>query len=79
MQQCSRSCSACHTAELTDKNIEDEALHLAEIAAAVQFCEFQSVVGTMWAMLDTDWWDLPRVFFTRRCFQAGCKVHAVMR
>jgi CHAT domain-containing protein len=43
--------SACHTAELTDQSPADEALHLA---AAMQFCGFRSVVGTMWAMADPD-------------------------
>ena len=52
--------SACHTAELTDESIADEALHLA---AAMQFCGFRSVVGTMWAMADTDGRDLARDFY----------------
>jgi len=52
--------SACHTAELTDESIADEVLHLA---AAMQFCEFRSVVGTMWAMVDTDGRDLARSFY----------------
>ena len=43
--------AACHTAELTDESLADEALHLA---AAMQYCGFRSVVGTMWAMADTD-------------------------
>ena len=43
--------SACHTAELTEKGIADEVLHLA---AAMQFCGFRSVVGTMWEMADID-------------------------
>ncbi|KAH8995798.1 CHAT domain-containing protein [Lactarius hatsudake] len=43
--------SACHTAELTDGSSADEALHLA---AAVQYCGFRSVVGTMWAMANED-------------------------
>jgi len=43
--------AACHTAELTDQSPADEVLHLA---AAMQFCGFRSVVGTMWAMADTD-------------------------
>ena len=43
--------AACHTAELTDESPADEALHLA---AAMQYCGFRSVVGTMWAMADTD-------------------------
>jgi CHAT domain-containing protein/tetratricopeptide (TPR) repeat protein len=52
--------SACHTAELTDESIADEGLHLA---AAVQFCGFRSVVGTMWAMADTDGADLSQFFY----------------
>jgi CHAT domain-containing protein len=52
--------SACHTAELTEKNIADEVLHLA---AAMQFCGFRSVVGTMWAMADIDGPDLARHFY----------------
>ncbi|KAH9961133.1 CHAT domain-containing protein [Lactifluus volemus] len=43
--------SACHTAELTEESISDEALHLT---AAMQYCGFRSVVGTMWAMADED-------------------------
>ncbi|KAH9970413.1 CHAT domain-containing protein [Lactifluus volemus] len=43
--------SACHTAELTEKSIPGEALHLT---AAMQYCGFRSVVGTMWAMADQD-------------------------
>jgi CHAT domain-containing protein len=52
--------SACHTAEITDGSIEDEALHLA---AAVQYCGFRSVVGTMWAMADMDGQDLIEDFY----------------
>jgi CHAT domain-containing protein len=52
--------SACHTAELTDESIADEMLHLA---AAMQFCGFRSVVGTMWAMADIDGRDLARHFY----------------
>ncbi|KAI0003265.1 CHAT domain-containing protein [Russula compacta] len=52
--------SACHTAELTDESIADEALHLT---AAIQFCGFRSVVGTMWAMADTDGQNLARDFY----------------
>ena len=47
--------SACHTAEHTDLEHPDEALHLT---AAMQYCGFRSVVGTMWAMADTDGRDL---------------------
>ena len=52
--------SACHTAELTEGSIADEGLHLA---AAMQYCGFRSVVGTMWAMADTDGADLSRHFY----------------
>ena len=43
--------SACHTAEQNHTTALDESLHLA---AAMQFCGFRSVVGTMWQLLDRD-------------------------
>ena len=52
--------SACHTAEVTEGSIIDEGLHLA---AAVQYCGFRSVVGTMWAMVDEDGRDLAANFY----------------
>ncbi len=52
--------SACHTAEVTKGSIVDEGLHLA---AAVQYCGFRSVVGTMWAMVDEDGRDLAKHFY----------------
>jgi CHAT domain-containing protein len=52
--------SACHTAELTEGSIADEGLHLT---AAVQYCGFRSVVGTMWAMADEDGADLTKLFY----------------
>ncbi|KAH9048443.1 CHAT domain-containing protein [Lactarius hengduanensis] len=52
--------SACHTAEHTDLEHPDEALHLT---AAVQYCGFRSVVGTLWAMADTDGRDLSAHFY----------------
>ena len=52
--------SACHTAEMTEGSITEEALHLA---AAVQYCGFRSIVGTMWAMVDEDGSDLARHFY----------------
>ncbi|KAH8978724.1 CHAT domain-containing protein [Lactarius hatsudake] len=52
--------SACHTAEVTDGSVVDEGLHLA---AAVQYCGFRSVVGTMWAMADVDGPDLAKQFY----------------
>ena len=52
--------SACHTAEASEGSIMDEGLHLA---AAVQYCGFRSVVGTMWAMVDEDGRDLAKHFY----------------
>jgi len=52
--------AACHTAELTDGSLSDEALHLT---AAMQYCGFRSVVGTMWAMADKDGPHLARNFY----------------
>ena len=52
--------SACHTAEITEDSIADEGLHLT---AAIQYCGFRSVVGTMWAMADTDGCDVARCVY----------------
>ena len=52
--------AACHTAELTEGSVSDEGLHLA---AAMQYCGFRSVVGTLWAMADTDGADLSKHFY----------------
>ncbi|KAI9433838.1 CHAT domain-containing protein [Lactarius indigo] len=52
--------SACHTAEVTEGSMIDEGLHLA---AAVQYCGFRSVVGTMWAMVDEDGRHLAEHFY----------------
>ncbi|KAI9432548.1 hypothetical protein H4582DRAFT_2192548 [Lactarius indigo] len=53
--------SACHTAELTEASIPTKDLHLA---AAMQFCGFPAaVIGTMWAMADTDGADLSKHFY----------------
>ncbi|KAH9164590.1 CHAT domain-containing protein [Lactarius sanguifluus] len=52
--------SCCHTAEITEDSIADEALHLT---AAMQYCGFRSVVGTMWEMADTDGQDLAKNFY----------------
>ena len=68
--------SACHTAELTEGSIADEGLHLA---AAMQYCGFRSVVGTMWAMADTDGADLSKHFyktlFSDKADQNGVRYH----
>jgi CHAT domain-containing protein len=58
--------SACHTAQLTDESISDEALHLS---AAMQYCGFRSVVGTMWAVLDKDGRDLAGNFYKQWCWK----------
>ena len=52
--------SACHTAEVTEGSITDEGLHSS---AAVQYCGFRSMVGTMWAMMDEDGQDLAENFY----------------
>ncbi len=52
--------SCCHTAENTPDSVADEALHLT---AAMQYCGFRSVVGTMWEMADTDGRDLAKNFY----------------
>ncbi len=52
--------SCCHTAEITEESIADEGLHLT---AAMQYCGFRSVVGTSWAMADTDGRDLAESFY----------------
>ncbi|KAI0261838.1 CHAT domain-containing protein [Gloeopeniophorella convolvens] len=54
--------SACHTAELADRKDPDEMLHLA---AAMQYCGFRSVVGTMWEMADLDGKDMAKLFYGR--------------
>jgi CHAT domain-containing protein len=68
--------SACHTAELTEGSVADEGLHLA---AAMQYCGFRSVVGTMWAMADTDGADLSKHFykslFSDKASQNGVPYH----
>ncbi|KAH8115661.1 CHAT domain-containing protein [Phellopilus nigrolimitatus] len=43
--------SACHSAGQIIDDSREEVLHLA---AAMQFCGFRSVIGTMWAMADDD-------------------------
>ena len=52
--------SCCHSAEITEDSVADEALHLT---AAMQYCGFRSVVGTLWEMADTDGQDLAKSFY----------------
>ena len=53
--------SACDSAT-GDDDYPDEAIHLA---AALQFCGFRSVVGTLWPMLDIDGPVIARHFYER--------------
>ncbi|KAF8270114.1 CHAT domain-containing protein [Lactarius quietus] len=52
--------SCCHSAEITEDSIPDEMLHLT---AAMRYCGFRSVVGTMWEMADTDGQYLAKSFY----------------
>ena len=52
--------SCCHAAEITRESVADEGLHLT---AAMQYCGFRSVIGTMWEMADTDGRDLAKNFY----------------
>ena len=52
--------SCCRAAEVTEESIADEAIHLT---AAMQYCGFRSVVGTMWEMADADGRDLAKSFY----------------
>jgi CHAT domain-containing protein len=52
--------SACHSAAGDSEGTPDEVIHLA---AALQFCGFRSVVGTLWAMEDIDGRDAAKEFY----------------
>ena len=52
--------SCCHTAEIMEESVANEALHLT---AVMQYCGFRSVVRTMWEMADTDGQDLAKSFY----------------
>lgn len=51
--------AASQKAELTEESVVDEVLHFA---AALQYCGFRGVVGTMWAMEVMDGRDLAWTF-----------------
>jgi CHAT domain-containing protein len=68
--------SACHSAELTEQSIADEALHLA---AAMQYTGFRSVVGTMWAVVDDDGPELAKHFYKAMSSNQGKKVPVYRR
>jgi CHAT domain-containing protein len=52
--------SACNTATGDVEGTPDEGLHLA---AAMQYCGFRSVVGTLWPMADDDGPDVAHDFY----------------
>jgi hypothetical protein len=52
--------SACHGAAVDVEGTPDEVIHLS---AALQFCGFRSVVGTLWAMADRDGPDVADDFY----------------
>ncbi|KAH9041482.1 CHAT domain-containing protein [Lactarius deliciosus] len=52
--------ACCHATEITEDSVADEALHLT---AAMQYCGFRSVVGTMWEMADIDGQHLAKSFY----------------
>lgn len=54
--------SACHSAEQSSDSAHEEVIHLA---AAMQFCGFRSVVGTMWVMADEDGPFIAKEFYKR--------------
>ncbi|KAH8105057.1 TPR-like protein [Phellopilus nigrolimitatus] len=54
--------SACHSAGQIVDGAREEVLHLA---AAMQFCGFRSVIGTMWAMADDDGPFIAKGFYKR--------------
>jgi len=62
--------SACHSAA-GDLTTPDETIHLA---AALQFCGFRSVVGTLWAMEDEDGPTISREFYKHMFRNPGNKV-----
>jgi CHAT domain-containing protein len=52
--------SACHAAAVDIEGVPDEVIHLS---AALIFCGFRSVVGTLWAMDDEDGPDVAEDFY----------------
>ncbi|KAF9062540.1 CHAT domain-containing protein [Rhodocollybia butyracea] len=76
--------SACHTAELSAGSVHNEVIHLA---AAMQFCGFRSVVGTMWEMADVDGPEMVKDFYSSvfsnlegdpsRCNEVGVQARAL--
>ena len=63
--------SACHSAE-GGTITPDEPIHLA---AALQFCGFRSVVGTLWAMDDEDGPTISKEFYKHMFRKSGNKAN----
>jgi CHAT domain-containing protein len=63
--------SACNSAAIDVNNTPDEVIHLA---AALQFCGFRSVVGTLWAMVDMDGPDVAEDFYRYMFREQGSAV-----
>ena len=53
--------AVCHTAEVTERSIVDKGPHLT---AAVQYCGFRGVVGTMWTKMDATWGNIFTMHFS---------------
>ena len=63
--------SACHTT-VGDGKRPDEAIHLA---SAMQFSGFRSVIGTMWAVDDTETNKTTSIFYKHMVGGSGCLDH----
>lgn len=59
--------SACHSAAV-DQKAPDESINLA---SALQFCGFRSVVGTLWAMADEDGPTVAEAFYQHMFRESG--------
>jgi CHAT domain-containing protein len=59
--------SACHSAAGDNLGTPNEVIHLA---AAMQFCGFRSIVGTLWAMEDVDGQDIAQDFYCTISFNS---------
>ena len=59
--------SACHTT-VGDNDSADEAIHLA---SAMQFVEFRSVIGTMWAVDDSETNTITSTFYKHMVDESG--------
>lgn len=63
--------SACSTAEISDRALQDEAIHLAN---SFQTLGFPHVIGTMWSADDVAAGEVAKIFY-RRLFEGGVISH----